>query len=67
VPPGTPAPAVNRLTQEILRMLRRNDIRDRLFGMGLEVVAGTPEEFAATIRREMAKWGRLIKEARLRE
>ena len=67
VPSGTPAPTVNRLSQEILRVLRRNDVRDKLFGMGLEVVAGTPEEFAATIRREMAKWGRLIKEARLRE
>ena len=42
-------------------------IRDKLFGMGLEVVAGTPDEFAATIRREMAKWARLIKDAGLRE
>ena len=66
-PSGTPAPIVNRLSQEIIRMLRRNDIREKLFSMGLEVVAGTPEEFAATIRREMAKWGRLIKDAGLRE
>jgi len=66
-PAKTPAPIVDRLSQEIIRMLRRAEIREKLFGMGLDVVAGTPEEFAATIRREMAKWGRLIKDAGLRE
>lgn len=66
-PAKTPAAIVDRLSQEIIRALSRAGIRDKLFGMGLEVVAGTPDEFAATIRREMAKWARLIKDAGLRE
>lgn len=66
-PSGTPAPIVNRLSQEIIRMLNRPEVKERLFSMGLEVMAKSPEEFAATIRREMTKWSRLIKEARLRE
>lgn len=66
-PSGTPAPIVNRLSQEIIRMLSRPEVKERLFSMGLEVRAKSPEEFAATIRREMTKWSRLIKEARLRE
>jgi tripartite-type tricarboxylate transporter receptor subunit TctC len=66
-PAKTSAAIVDRLSQEIIRMLRRPEIRDKLFGMGLEVVAGAPDEFAATIRRETAKWGKLIKDAGLRE
>ena len=66
-PAGTPVAIVNRLSQEIVRTLAPSEVRQRLFGMGLEVVATSPEEFAATIKREMAKWSRLIKEARLRE
>jgi tripartite-type tricarboxylate transporter receptor subunit TctC len=66
-PAKTPAAAIDRLSAEIIRMLKRNEIREKLFTMGLEVVAGTPDEFAATIRREMAKWGKLIKDAGLRE
>jgi tripartite-type tricarboxylate transporter receptor subunit TctC len=42
-------------------------VKERLFGMGMEVIPGSPDEFAATIRHEMAKWGKLIREARLRE
>jgi tripartite-type tricarboxylate transporter receptor subunit TctC len=66
-PAKTPAAVIDRLSAEIIRMLKRNEIREKLFTMGLEVVAGTPDEFAATIRREMAKWGKLIKDAGLRE
>lgn len=66
-PSRTPAAIVNRLSQEIVRMLNRSEVKERLFSMGLEVVATSPEEFAATIKREMAKWSKLITEARLRE
>ena len=66
-PSGTPAPIVSRLSQEILRMLNRPEVKERLFSMGLEVMAKSPQEFAATIKREMTKWSKLIKEARLRE
>jgi tripartite-type tricarboxylate transporter receptor subunit TctC len=48
-------------------MLNRPEVKERLFSMGLEVMAKSPQEFAATIKREMTKWSKLIKEARLRE
>ena len=46
--------------------MRRADVVERVFNGGAEVVAGTPEEFASTIRNEMAKWGKLIREANIR-
>jgi tripartite-type tricarboxylate transporter receptor subunit TctC len=66
-PSRTPATIISRLNQEIVRALNRSEVKERLFGMGMEVIPGSPDEFAATIRHEMAKWGKLIREARLRE
>ena len=45
---------------------RRAEVRERIVNGGGEVVAGTPEEFAATMRVEMAKWGKLIRDAGIR-
>ena len=63
---GTPPDIVARLNAETQRVLRQADVRERIFNGGGEVVAGTPEEFAATIRLEMAKWGKLIRDAGIR-
>ena len=48
-------------------MLRRTDVKERLFNAGAEVVASSPEEFAATIKSEMTKWGKVIKDAGIHE
>ena len=66
-PAGTPAPVVSRLNQEIVRVLQRNELRERLFNAGMEVVAGTPAQLTATMKSEMARWGKLIKDANIRE
>ena len=62
-PKGTPPEIVGRLHQELVRALRGPDIKERLFGLGMEIVASTPQQFADVIRADVAKWSKLIKEA----
>jgi len=38
-------------------------VREKLAGLGVEVVGGTPEQFAAHIRKETTKWGEVVKRA----
>ena len=66
-PAKTPAALVNLLHREIVRVLNRADVKEKFFNIGVEVVGGTPEEFAAYIRSDMAKWGKVIKDAGIRE
>lgn len=65
-PAGTPRDIVMRLNAEVARGLRDQDARDRFFSIGAEPMAGTPEEFAAFIRSEMAKWAKVVKAAGIR-
>jgi tripartite-type tricarboxylate transporter receptor subunit TctC len=58
-PAGTPRPIIDRLNQEIGRIMQA--LKDRLANEGMEVVTGTPEQFAAHIRAETEKWAKVIK------
>jgi tripartite-type tricarboxylate transporter receptor subunit TctC len=60
---GTPAPIVNRLNAEIVKSLNTPDMRERLTGLGCEVVGNKPEELAAFLKAEIAKWGKVVKES----
>ena len=66
-PANTPAALVARLNQEIARSLTAPAMKQRFFDDGLEVATGTPEEFLARIKSEIAKWGKVIREAGIRE
>jgi tripartite-type tricarboxylate transporter receptor subunit TctC len=66
-PARTPDVIIKKLNQEIVRVLSRNDLRERLFNAGMEVVAGAPAQLTATMKSEMARWGKLIKDANIRE
>jgi tripartite-type tricarboxylate transporter receptor subunit TctC len=66
-PARTPDAAIGRLHQEIARVLHRPDVKERFFSSGAEAVGSTPEQFGAAMKSEMAKWGKLIREAGLRE
>jgi len=55
-PAGTPPEIVNRLSQEIARIAKSPEMREKLLAMGAEPVGGTPEEFKAVIDRDIAKW-----------
>jgi tripartite-type tricarboxylate transporter receptor subunit TctC len=65
-PAKTPRAIVNRLHTEIVKVLGRPDIRERLLSQSTEPVGNTPAEFAAFIRSEHAKWGKVIRDANVR-
>jgi tripartite-type tricarboxylate transporter receptor subunit TctC len=62
----TPEPIINRLNSEIVRHFTAPDTKQRLLNWGVEAVGSTPAEFSAAIKGDMAKWGKLIKEAGIR-
>ena len=62
-PAGTPAPIVNKLHQETLKVLAPPELRARFAQMGLDPVGNTPAEFAAIIRSDIDKWAKVIKAA----
>ena len=63
VPAGTPKAVVNKLSGEVLRILAQPDIREKISAQGFDVIASTPEQFAAQIRTEVEKWGKVIRSA----
>ena len=62
-PAKTPAARVNLLSQEIVRALNQSEVKERLLNVGLEAHGRAPREFTALIKSELAKWGKLIKDA----
>jgi len=64
-PAGTPQDIVDKLQKEIAARLLVPETRESLASQGAEPVASTPEQFAAFIRAEMAKWSAVIKKAGL--
>jgi tripartite-type tricarboxylate transporter receptor subunit TctC len=60
---GTPGPIVARLNSETVRVLQLPEVRNPIVSQGNDIAAGSPEEFAAYIRREMEKWGKVIQTA----
>jgi tripartite-type tricarboxylate transporter receptor subunit TctC len=65
-PPGTPAVIVRRLHRETVSLLHHRDVKERFFNVGVETVAGTPEQLAASVKSEMTRLGKVIKDAGLR-
>lgn len=63
VPAKTPAAIVKRLHGELARIARLPEVRKPLEAQGTTVIGSTPEEFAATIKAETAKWSGVIKTA----
>ena len=63
LPAGTPKALVQRLRSEIAKVLAQPDTRNRIVGLGFDIVASTPEQFAAQIKVEVAKWAKVVKGA----
>jgi tripartite-type tricarboxylate transporter receptor subunit TctC len=59
-PAGTPREIVGRIQAEVARTVQLPDIKERFFKDGIEPVASTPEQFAAHIRAERAKWEKVV-------
>ncbi|MFZ9150260.1 MAG: Bug family tripartite tricarboxylate transporter substrate binding protein [Burkholderiales bacterium] len=66
-PSGTPVAIIDVLNRETTRTLTRPEVKDRLFNLGAEVVASTPAQLGAYMRADMAKMGKVIKDAGIHE
>jgi tripartite-type tricarboxylate transporter receptor subunit TctC len=65
-PAGTPRPVLNILHREIVKAYTAPDVKKQVLDTGSEVVADTPEEFAAFVRSESAKWSKVIRDANIK-
>ena len=65
-PAKVPAAIINRLNQEIVRILTKADVKEKLANGGVEVIASSPKEFAAAIKAERDVDGKLIKDVGIR-
>ncbi len=66
VPAATPKEIVDVLYKEIAKAVAQADVKERLATLGFNPIANTPDEFAARIRQEMEKWGKVVHDAHLR-
>jgi len=66
MPAKTPEAIINRLNQEIGRFMSTPEAKQRFANAGSEAVSSTPQELAATMKAEMARLGKVIKEAGIR-
>ena len=62
-PAGVPQPVVQRLNAEFVKALQQPELRQRLASQGAEPLTSTPEEFAAYLRSEIAKWAKVVKDS----
>lgn len=65
-PAGTPKEIVDLLYREIAKAVSQPDVKERLTTLGFDAVANTPDEFGARIRLEIDKWGKVVRDAKLR-
>ena len=65
-PAKTPRTIIDKLNQEIVRFLNRSEVKEKFFTAGMEAVGSSPEQFAATVKSEMTRMGKVIKDAGIR-
>ena len=62
-PAKTPEVVIARLHQEVVRVLVRAEVKERFLSSGVETVGSTPEEFGTTVKSEMTRLGKVIRDA----
>jgi tripartite-type tricarboxylate transporter receptor subunit TctC len=65
-PAGTPKAVVDKVAADVAKVLAMPDVRKRLMDIGLEPVGNTPAQFAAIVKNDHAKWGKVIRDANIR-
>ena len=65
-PAGTPQPIIRRLQDEVARVLKLPEIRERIVALGIDPMASTPEEFSRLIAADIAKWTAVAKAANIK-
>jgi len=65
-PAGTPDAIIKRINQETARIIATPDVREKFLNTGVEPVSSSPEQFGNTVKSEMERLGKVIKEAGIR-
>lgn len=65
-PAGTPQPIITRLNREVVHSLHQADVKERLLKLAITVIGSTPEQLTATVKSEMARMGKVIKDNGIR-
>ena len=66
VPAVTPKEIIELLQRKIAEGVKRPEVKEKLAALGFKAVANTPDEWAARIKVEIEKWGKVVKDANLR-
>ena len=66
LPANTPKPVVEQLNRELVSIYRTEEVTKRFNDQGVEVVASSPAEFQQLIASEIAKWGKVVKDANIK-
>jgi tripartite-type tricarboxylate transporter receptor subunit TctC len=67
VPTGTPKEIIDKLQREIARIVALPEVKQRLAAIGYTPVGNTPEEFAAQIKADVARWAKVIRDAGIKQ
>ena len=62
-PAGTPRNVITRVNGELVKIMHAPELKEKLAATGTDPLTSTPEEFAAYIKREITKWGEVIRKA----
>jgi tripartite-type tricarboxylate transporter receptor subunit TctC len=65
-PAGTPKEVIERWRNDIVKMVAAPEVKQRLEALGFAPVANTPDEFGARIKSEIAKWGKVVRDANIK-
>jgi tripartite-type tricarboxylate transporter receptor subunit TctC len=65
-PAGTPQDIIERWRGDIVTMVAAADVKQRLETLGFAAVANTPDEFGERIKVEIARWGKVVRDANIR-
>jgi len=66
VPASTPRDVIDRLNAETTRLLARPEIKDKLAALGLDAAGGKPQELAASIQADTARWAAVIRQKNIK-
>jgi tripartite-type tricarboxylate transporter receptor subunit TctC len=66
VPAGTPKAIVDLLNREVVKAVAQPEVKEKLATLGFIPIANTPAEFGARIKTEMERWGKVVRDAKLR-
>ena len=64
-PAATPAPIVDRVSRELMRIVARPEFRKKLEDIGANPVGGNPDQMAKQIKDDMARFAKLVREAKI--